>query len=86
MRRRVAALALPARLLAVAVRPRRLRRGRAEAGEPAEVVEGEPLELGELDYNVQITRFLNPDDAEDAEYLVGQPPRRPGTSTSASSW
>ena len=27
---------------------------------------------------VQITRFLNPDDAEDAEYLVGQPPPPPG--------
>src|SRR5690606_1601609 len=24
-------------------------------------------------------RFLNPDDSEDAEYLVGQPPAKPGT-------
>jgi hypothetical protein len=47
--------------------------------EATEVVEGEPLELGELSYNVQITRFLNPDDTEDAEYLVGQPPPEPGT-------
>ena len=45
-----------------------------------EAVEGEPLELGEVSYNVQITRFLNPDDAEDSEYLVGQPPAPPGTS------
>jgi hypothetical protein len=37
-----------------------------------EVVEGEPLELGEVEYNVQITRFLNPDDREDREYLEGQ--------------
>jgi hypothetical protein len=44
-----------------------------------EVVEGEPLELGELAYNIQLTRFLNPDDNEDAEYLVGQPPPAPGT-------
>ena len=41
-----------------------------------EAVEGEPLELGELSYNVQITRFLNPDDTEDAEYLRGRR-RRP---------
>jgi hypothetical protein len=44
----------------------------------AEVAEGEPLELAGLKYNVQITRFLNPDDAEDQEYLVGQPPLKPG--------
>ena len=43
-----------------------------------EVAEGEPIELSGLEYNVQITRFLNPDDAEDAEYLVGQPPAEPG--------
>ena len=42
-------------------------------------VEGEPLEIAGLSYNVQITRFLNPKDKEDAEYLVGQPPARPGT-------
>jgi hypothetical protein len=41
--------------------------------EETHVVEGEPLELGELSYNVQITRFLNPDDPEDEEYLVGLP-------------
>jgi hypothetical protein len=41
--------------------------------EETEVVEGEPVELGDLAYNVAITRFLNPDDSEDAEYLEGQP-------------
>ena len=46
--------------------------------ETHEVFEGEPLELGELGYNVQLTRFLNPDDVEDAEYLVGQPPPETG--------
>lgn len=46
--------------------------------EHSESREGEPLELGELSYNVQITRFLNPDDVEDAEYLVGQAPPKPG--------
>jgi hypothetical protein len=52
--------------------------GIAACGEEHEstVVEGEPLELGELSFNVQLTRFLNPDDTEDAEYLQGlaQPP------------
>ena len=43
------------------------------------VKEGEPVELGELSYNVQLTRFLNPDDTEDAGYLVGQPPLERGT-------
>ena len=44
----------------------------------SEVVEGEPIELAGLEYNVQITRFLNPDDTEDSEYLVGQLPPPPG--------
>lgn len=48
--------------------------------EHTEVVEGQPLELGELRYNVAITRFLNPDDVEDSEYLVGEPPAPPGKS------
>ena len=37
-----------------------------------DVVEGEPLELGDIAFNVQLTRFLNPTDREDAEYLQGQ--------------
>ncbi len=47
--------------------------------EEGHALEGEPLEVTGLEYNVQITRFLNPDDTEDAEYLVGQPPPEPGT-------
>ncbi|HEX5609202.1 MAG TPA: hypothetical protein VFX45_03820 [Solirubrobacterales bacterium] len=39
-----------------------------------EVVEGEPVELGELTFNVTFSRYLNEDDNEDAAYLVGQPP------------
>jgi hypothetical protein len=52
----------------------------AGCGEEEElhVVEGEPLELGELAYNVQITRFLNPDDPEDEGYLAGQERPEPG--------
>lgn len=34
--------------------------------------EGEPLQLGELKYNVTFSRYLNPNDTEDAAYLVGQ--------------
>ena len=41
--------------------------------EELDVVEGEPVELGELSFNVQLTRFLNPDDPEDEAYLRGQP-------------
>lgn len=43
-----------------------------------EVVEGEPVKLGELSYNVTFSRFLNPNDNEDSAYLVGQPPARKG--------
>jgi len=52
----------------------------AGCGEEEElhVVEGEPLELGELSYNVQITRLLNPDDPEDEGYLAGQERPEPG--------
>lgn len=52
----------------------------AACGEEAEteVIEGEPIEIAELSYNIGLTRFLNPDDNEDAEYLIGQPPADPG--------
>jgi hypothetical protein len=45
-----------------------------------DVVEGEPVELGELQYNVIFSRFLNPHDNEDSAYLVGQPEPAPGHS------
>lgn len=41
------------------------------------VVEGEPLELGDLGFNVALTRFLNRDDIEDGQYLRGLPPPPP---------
>ena len=47
--------------------------------EEGPAIEGQPLELGELIYNVQITRFLNADNLEDANYLEGQPPAPDGT-------
>jgi hypothetical protein len=39
-----------------------------------EVAEGEHMQLGDLVYNVQISRILNPSDGEDRAYLAGQPP------------
>jgi hypothetical protein len=34
--------------------------------------EGQPIQLGQLEINVQLTRFLNPTDHEDKNYLEGQ--------------
>jgi hypothetical protein len=45
--------------------------------ETAEAKEGEPLELGDLSYNIQITRELNRFSPEDAAYLEGAPRIRP---------
>jgi hypothetical protein len=45
-----------------------------------EVVEGEPVEVGELSINVTFSRYLNPNDNEDSAYLVGQPPPTDGYS------
>ncbi|MGH2984274.1 MAG: hypothetical protein ACRDK5_08480 [Solirubrobacterales bacterium] len=60
--------------LAVAISLAVILVGVVGCGDEAEsdVVEGEPLELGDLKLNVQITRFLNPNDREDGDYLAGQ--------------
>lgn len=65
----IAALALVAATLGVS--------GCGYSSDSKEVVEGEPVELGELHYNVIFSRFLNPNDTEDSAYLVGQPPPAP---------
>jgi hypothetical protein len=39
-----------------------------------DVAEGEPVQLGNLHYNVVFSRYLNRNDSEDSAYLVGQPP------------
>jgi hypothetical protein len=44
-----------------------------------EVVEGEPVKLGDLQYEVIFSRYLNPNDDEDAAYLVGQKPAPEGS-------
>jgi hypothetical protein len=66
-RGRTGALAIALSLAVVLV-------GAAGCGEEEkkDVVEGEPLELSDLKLNVQITRFLNPSDREDGDYLAGQ--------------
>ena len=47
-----------------------------------EAEEGVPIGVGDLEFNVQFTRFLNPTDAEDSEYLPGQRcPRRRASPT-----
>jgi hypothetical protein len=68
----LAALALVAALLTVA--------GCGSSSDSKEVVEGEPVELGDLQYNVVFSRFLNPNDTEDSAYLVGQKEPPPGMS------
>ena len=44
-----------------------------------DVVEGEPVQLGELSFNVTFSRYLNPSDSEDSAYLVGQKPAPEGS-------
>jgi hypothetical protein len=44
-----------------------------------DVSEGEAFNLGELQFNVTFSRYLNPSDNEDAAYLVGQPPPPAGS-------
>lgn len=44
-----------------------------------DVVEGQPVTLGELKYNVIFSRFLNRSDNEDSAYLVGQQQAPPGS-------
>ena len=43
----------------------------------ANLSEGQPVQLGDLQYNVVFSRVLNPNDTEDHEYLVGQPAPKP---------
>lgn len=46
--------------------------------EELDVKEGEPISADDVTYNVVISRFMNPDDTEDAEYLAGAPDPPPG--------
>jgi hypothetical protein len=38
------------------------------------VAEGEAVKMGDVQYEVIFSRYLNPNDNEDSAYLVGQPP------------
>jgi hypothetical protein len=53
--------------------------GCGSSSDDRSVVEGQPVELGELKYNAVFSRFLNPSDNEDAGYLVGQKASVPGS-------
>ncbi len=44
------------------------------SSDSTDVIEGEPVTLGELQFNVTFSRYLNPNDSEDSAYLVGQSP------------
>jgi len=67
----LAALALGALTLAVSAC--------GYSSDSTDVVEGEPVTLGEVQYNVIFSRYLNRNDTEDSAYLIGQPPPPPGT-------
>jgi hypothetical protein len=47
------------------------------SNETTDLEEGEPVQLGALQYNLIFSRYLNPADNEDSAYLVGQPPADP---------
>jgi hypothetical protein len=70
--RRLLRLLLPLALLGFAVAL-----AACGASESTDVSEGQPVKLGDLKYNVLFSRYLNPNDTEDAEYLVGQPAPTP---------
>jgi len=69
-RRRIPSLLLLAALVLVAA----LAAGGCGASDNSkDVAEGEPVQLGDLSYNVIFSRYLNANDPEDMAYLVGQP-------------
>ncbi len=72
--RRRSLRALTAALLAVALSLAVAACGSSSTDEKTGLMEGEPVTLGNLQYNVVFSRFLNPHDTEDREYLVGQAP------------
>jgi hypothetical protein len=46
--------------------------GCGSGGDETHVTEGQVLKLGELKYTVTFSRYLNPNDSEDVDYLTGQ--------------
>ena len=66
-------LPLSAAILLVAIAALLSACGNSSEGD-TNVVEGQTVTLGELQYTVVFSRFLNPNDSEDSAYLVGQPP------------
>jgi hypothetical protein len=64
---------LPALLVALTVCAGGLVAGCGYQDTATNVAEGAPLHLGDVEYNVVITRYLNPSDTEDRAYLQGGP-------------
>ena len=64
---------LPALIVALTVCAAGLAAGCGSSSEETQVAEGVPLHLGDMSYNVSITRYLNPNDSEDRAYLQGAP-------------
>ena len=64
---------LPAILVALTVCVAGLVAGCGSSNDESAVMEGAPLHLGSMEYNVVITRYLNPNDTEDRSYLQGAP-------------
>ena len=64
---------LPAILVALIVCAGVLLAGCGSSNDESQVAEGAPLHLGDMAYNVVITRYLNPNDPEDSAYLKGAP-------------
>jgi hypothetical protein len=54
--------------------------GCGKQSKPSEAKEGGRVYVGNLFYQVQLSRQLNPKDVEDGYYLTGQPEPKPGTS------
>jgi hypothetical protein len=64
-------------LLALAILALSIAAGGCGSESKTDIVEGEPVELGELEYNVLFSRLLNPNDVEDEAYLLGQAAPQP---------
>jgi hypothetical protein len=64
---------LPAILVALTLCAAGIVAGCGSSDDSTAVSEGAPLHLGDLEYNVVITRYLNPNDTEDKSYLQGAP-------------
>src|SRR4051794_2763790 len=73
MRRSVLALALLALVIARCGNAPKTGTDSAQAGSAVADTEGIYLDINHLKYQIQLSRYMNPNDVEDAEYLKGLP-------------